>query len=67
MCCNVRMQLPLGLKRKLSFRIFAKMFSKISLRKLTKIEVTLIMWTTWGMWHKVEESLLKLAFLNIIL
>jgi hypothetical protein len=55
---NVRIQFPLGLKRKFSFshlrenfRIFAKIFAKISLRKLTKIAETLVMWTVWGMGH----------------
>jgi hypothetical protein len=42
MCSNVRFQMPLGQK------IFTKMLT------LTKIGGKLMMWTTWGMGHKIE-------------
>jgi hypothetical protein len=61
---NVRIQLPLGPKRKFHFRIFAKfsrnfcangkIFAKISLRKLTLMAESLLMWNTWGMGHQIE-------------
>jgi hypothetical protein len=50
MCINVRIQLALGLKRKYSF----SHFRENSLRILTKIAETLMMWTSWGMGHKIE-------------
>jgi hypothetical protein len=64
LCSHVRIQLPLGLKRKISFTHFrisfrenTKILAKVSLRKLTKITETLM--TTWGMRLKVENCLLK--------
>jgi hypothetical protein len=40
----------------------AKIFLKISLRKLMIIAETLIMWNIWGMGHQIEYFLLKKAF-----
>jgi hypothetical protein len=59
MCSNVRIQLPLGLKRKFLFFYFANVFAfsqnfSRKLKKNMKIAETLMMWTTWGMVHKIE-------------
>jgi hypothetical protein len=63
-CNNVRIQLPLELKRKFQFlhcRENFRIFVETSQRKLTKIVETLMIWTTWGMGHKIEFCLLKLV------
>jgi hypothetical protein len=41
--------------------IFAvrEIFAKISLRKLTLIAESLLMWNTWGMGHQTEYCLLE--------
>jgi hypothetical protein len=44
------------------YKIFcanAKMFAQIFLQKLMLIAESLLIWSTWGMWHQIEYCLLK--------